>query len=204
MELLIFQYFLPDSVFELNNLFDPMQIGVLNILWNVSGVIAGLISTILLLTMAQKNDSLRWLDYFPKILNVVAIASYFILAVLVDYENTNFGLYVVVVMLSGAASLAQFGLVFMALIEALHPISGLLIGNLINLTASTYSSIILGLKEIRGFNVFFIMGFVAIPPWIYILISFKANLTRYRYQLNAINDKFELIELENEADYKID
>lgn len=84
----------------------------------------------------------------------------------------------------------------MSFIETLYPINSLVIGTIIAVGASFYSTLVQSLSNIYFLNVFYIMVIGLFLPWVFITIAYKTNFKRYKYYLNEKKAKYELLRVD--------
>lgn len=87
--------------------------------------------------------------------------------------------------LIGAGTLGYYGVIFLSLIETMHPIRSLMIGTLIAFSASLYSALINAMIDfVKGVNPYFLMGAATFLPFVYLAVVYKTKFKRYQYYLS--------------------
>lgn len=91
----------------------------------------------------------------------------------------------VIFSLIGAGTLGYYGVIFLSLIETMHPIPSLMIGTLIAFSASLYSALINAMVNfIKNVDPFFLMGAATFLPFVYLAIIYRTKFKRYHYYLS--------------------
>jgi len=112
-------------------------------------------------------------------------------------DITHFWVYVLAMIVLGIGNLGSFGLVFLSFIETLYPINSLVIGTIIAVGASFYSTLVQSISNIYFMNVFYFMAIGLFLPWIFITVVYKTNFKRYKYYLNEKKARYELLRVDD-------
>lgn len=166
------------------DMFNPLQVGVLLLVWILSGTVFGVGVAYVVDRLTAKNGT-SWLnDITFKLVISLTLVGYSVLGILQSKKITEYWIYVLTMIVLGVGNLGSFGLVFLSFIETLYPINSLVIGTIIAVGASFYSTLIQSLSDIYFMNVFYFMAIGLALPWIYITVVYKTNFKRYKYYLN--------------------
>jgi len=134
--------------------------------------------------ISAKKGSSWWNDLTFKLVISLTLVGYVNLGVIYTYDINNYWVYVIIMIVLGVGNLGSFGLIFLSFIETLYPINSLIIGTIIAVGASLYSTLIQSLSNIYILNVFYFMAIGLVLPWIFITVVYKTNFKRYKYYLN--------------------
>lgn len=115
---------------------------------------------------------------------------YSILGIIYSQKINQYWIYVLTIVVLGVGNLGSFGLVFLSFTETLYPINSLVIGTIIAVSASFYSTLVQSLSNIYFMNVFFFMAIGLFLPWVFITVVYKTNFKRYKYYLNEKKAKY--------------
>lgn len=121
--------------------------GIIIIIWIVSGSLFGLIMSSLSNLWVSKNGTFVLCDRVAKVTLLVGLVGYTLMGFCYQYEFTAFTGHIFLAIFIGIGSIGYYGLMFMSIIETFYPLSSLLIGNLISVGASLYSALASGLDE---------------------------------------------------------
>lgn len=92
----------------------------------------------------------------------------------------------------GIGSIGFYGLIYLSLLETLHPLPPLIIGTIISAFASVYSALIDGVIIFinESYYYYYIMTLTSVLPWLYLVLTYKTRVKRYKYYLNEKESKF--------------
>jgi hypothetical protein len=165
-------------------IFSPLEVGILLVVWIVSGTCFGIVVAYIVGEITAKKGTSWWNDIIFKFVMTLSLIGYGIMGMIYCLNLMSYWVYVLVVILLGIGNLGFFGLVFLSFIETLYPINSLIIGTIIAVAASFYSTLITALSDLYFINVFYVMGLSLILPWVFVVIVYQTNLKRYKYYLN--------------------
>ncbi len=111
------------------------------IVWVVSGSLFGLITSGVISLLILESGSFKIYDRISKIILCIGVIGYVLMGVCFSYQFKSFTGYIFLMVIIGIGSIGYYGLVLLSLIETFHPISSLLICNLIVLGASIYAAL---------------------------------------------------------------
>lgn len=116
----------------------------------------------------------------------MGILGYIGLGICLQNGYYNFGLFIFLMAIIGIGSVGFYGLIFLSLLESLYPLPPLIIGTIISVFASVYSVLINGLTLYinQSYFYYYLMAIVSFLPWVYLVITYKTRVKRYKYYLN--------------------
>lgn len=170
--------------------------GVLLLVWIVSGTGFGVGVAYIVDRLTEKNGTSEWNDIIFKFITSLTLIGYTVLGLLYTADVQHYWIYMVTLVVLGIGNLGGFGVIFLSFIETLYPINSLVIGTIIAVGASFYSTLIQTLSNVYFLNVFYIMAIGLFLPWIFITVVYKTNFKRYKYYLNEKKAKYELLKVD--------
>jgi hypothetical protein len=98
------------------DIFSPLQVGVLLLVWIISGTGFGVGVAYIVDRLAEKNGTSWWNDIIFKFVIALTLVGYCILGVIYSFDITNYWIYILVMIILGIGNLGNFGLVFLSFI----------------------------------------------------------------------------------------
>lgn len=115
--------------------------GIFVTVWIVSGSLFGLITSGVISLYILESGNFKIYDRISKFILSIGIVGYVIMGICFTFEFKSFTGYMFLMVIIGIGSIGYYGIVLLSLIETFHPISSLLICNLIVLGASIYAAL---------------------------------------------------------------
>lgn len=97
-------------------MFSPVQVGILLLVWIISGTGLGVIVAYVVDRVTEKNGTSYWSDVTFKLVIALTLVGYSILGIIYSQQITHYWIYVLTMIILGVGNLGSFGLVFLSFI----------------------------------------------------------------------------------------
>lgn len=98
------------------DIFSPLQVGILLIIWISSGTIFGVAVAYAVDKISAKQGSSWWNDFAFKSVISLTIIGYAVIGVIYSFNVTSYWLYIILMVFLGIGNLGSFGIIFLSFV----------------------------------------------------------------------------------------